>query len=324
VNALVPAGLRVAVTGPTGDIGRSLLRALEREPGVSQVVAMARRRFNPSELALTKTEYHRGDVLDRVAVDELVSDADVVVHLAFLTVAGREETDQINLDGSRTVFEAAVEAGASRLVYASHPSSQKATLEAALHEIVADSATDAYVFRPSIVAGADALALLQNIPYVALSELLRRYENPLTTAVRDALGRFPNLKPVLPDPGTSFQLVHHDDVADAFVLAVLGRGEPGAYDLAAPPPLRVSELAAQLGWYSFPMPESAVESLAELIARLPLLPAQAQWIETLRQPVLMDTTKARERLGFSPRHDGRETLQEMVQAAREKGLLQLG
>ena len=351
MSALVPAGLRVLVTGPTGDIGRSLLRALEREPAVSQVVAMARRGFDPAKLGLTKTEYHRGDVLDRVAVDELVDGADVVVHLAFLIVGGREETERINLDGSRTVFEAAVAAGAARLVYASsvaaygfgaenpsllsedarprgterhYYSAQKAKLEAALEQVVGPSATDVYVFRPSIVAGHDALALLQNLPYLQLFELMRRFQNPLTAAVLDTVARFPNLKPVLPDPGTPFQLVHHDDVANAFLAGVLGRGEPGVYNLAAPPPIRVSELAAELGWWSFPIPETAVESLSELVARLPLLPAQAQWIETLRQPVLVDTTKAREKLGWVPRHDGRETLRQMVVAARGRGLFDLG
>jgi UDP-glucose 4-epimerase len=351
VNALVPPGLRVVVTGPTGDIGRSLLRALEREPGVREVVAMARRGFDPAELGLTKTEYRRGDVLDRVAVEELVNGADVVVHLAFLIVGGREETEQINLDGSRTVFEASVAAGAARLVYTSsvaaygfcadnpplltedvpprgterhYYAAQKAKLESALNEVVIDSATDAYVFRPSVVAGPDALALLQNIPYLQLFELLRRFQNPLTAAVLDALARFPNLKPVLPDPGTPFQLVHHDDVAEALLAGVLGRGEPGVYNLAASPPIRVSELASELGWYSLPIPETAIESLSELVARLPLLPAQAQWVETLRQPVLVDTTKAREKLGWVPQHDGHDVLREMVAAARERGLLDLG
>ncbi|MBV8432281.1 MAG: NAD-dependent epimerase/dehydratase family protein [Solirubrobacterales bacterium] len=340
----------MAVTGPTGDIGRSLLRALEREPGVGRVVAMARRAFDPSELGLSRTEYRRGDVLDKVAVDELVAGADVVIHLAFLILGGREETEQVNLDGSRTVFEAAVAAGASRLVYASsvaaygfhadnpslltedlplrgterhYYSAQKAHLESALHEVVSDSATQPYVFRPSIVAGPDALALLQNIPYLQLAELVRRYQNPLTAALLEAVQRFPNLRPVLPDPGTRFQLVHHDDVAGAFTAAVLGRGEPGVYNLAGPGDLRVSDLARELGWYSLPVPRTALDSLAELVARLPLVPAQAQWIETLRQSVLMDTTKARRELDWEPRHDARETLQEMVQAARERGLLDL-
>lgn len=311
---------------------------------------MARRQFDPAAAGLNKTEYRRGDVLDRVAVDELVEGADVVVHLAFLIVGGHEETERINLEGSRTVFEAAVAAGAKRLVYASsvaaygfHPdnpspltedveprgserhyySAQKSKLEAVLGEVTDGSATSAYAFRPCIVAGPDALALIKNIPYVQLAELVRRYQNPLTATVLEAARRFPGLKPVLPDPGVPFQLVHHDDVASAFLAAVLGQGTPGAYNLAGPGELTMSELAAALEWHSFPIPATALDGAAELIARLPLVPAQAQWIESIRQPVLMDTGKARRQLDWQPRHDAQETLHQMVESAREQGLLGL-
>jgi nucleoside-diphosphate-sugar epimerase len=342
--------LKVAVTGPTGDIGRSVIRHLDASDGVGQVVAMARRQFDPAAAGLSKTEYRRGDVLDRVAVDELVAGADVVVHLAFLIVGGHEETERINIEGSRTVFEAAVAAGASRLIYASsvaaygfhaanpstltedvpargsdrhYYSAQKAKLEAVLAEVTDGSSTASYLFRPCIVAGPDALALIQNIPYVQLAELVRRYQSPLTATVVEAARRMPALKPVLPDPGVPFQLVHHDDVAAAFREAVLGRGTPGAYNLAGPGEIRMSELASALGWYSFPVPETALDSLAELIARLPLVPAQLQWIESIRQPVLMDTSKASRELGWEPHYDSRETLHAMVDAARDQGLLEL-
>jgi nucleoside-diphosphate-sugar epimerase len=311
---------------------------------------MARRPFDPAAEGLRKTEYQRGDVLDRVAVDELVAAADVVVHLAFLIVGGREQTELVNVEGSRTVFEATVAAGAARLVYASsvaaygfhsdnpplltedvpprgterhYYSAQKATLERVLSEVVEGTGTAGYVFRPCIVAGADALALIKNIPYVQLFELARRHQNPLSAALMQALERLPMLKPVLPDPGLPFQLVHHDDVARAMRSAVLGRGQPGVYNLAGPGELRMSELAEALGWYSVPIPEAALDGLAELVARLPLVPAQAQWIESLREPVLMDTAKARRELGWRPSHDAHETLDEMVQAARSQDLLGL-
>jgi nucleoside-diphosphate-sugar epimerase len=344
------SGLKVAVTGPTGDIGRALVRCLDSSDGVAQVVAMARRQFDPDASGLNKTEYRRGDVLDRVAVDELVAGADVVVHLAFLIVGGHQDTERINLEGSGTVFEAAVAAGARRLVYASsvaaygfhadnpplltedvpprgterhYYSAQKAKLEAALREATDGSSTAAYVFRPCIVAGPDALALISNIPYVQLAELVRQHQSPLTAAVIEAARRFPGLKPVLPDPGTPFQLVHHDDVASAFRAAVMGQGAPGAYNLAGEGELTMSQLARALGWYSFPVPDTALDGAAELIARLPLVPAQAQWIESIRQPVLMDTSKARRELGWEPRYDALETLRQMVDAAREQGLLGL-
>ena len=43
---------------------------------------------------------------------ELVGDADVVVHLAFLIMGNARETRAVNLEGSRNVFQAALSAGA--------------------------------------------------------------------------------------------------------------------------------------------------------------------------------------------------------------------
>ncbi len=302
---------------------------------------MARRPFDPAEHGLRKTEYRRGDVLDRQSVAEFVEGADVVVHLAFLIVGGLSDTEQINLEGSRNVFEAAVAAGSRRLVYASsvaaygfhednpplltedvpprgtdrhYYSAQKAALEGVLAEIVDQAETDAYVFRPCIVAGSDALALLENIPYIKLSD---RMPGPLLRT----LELMPALKPVLPDPGIPFQLVHHDDVATAMRAAVLGRGSAGVYNLAGPGQLTMSDLADALGWYSVPIPELALGATAELLARLPFIPTEAQWIESVRTPVLMDTAKARRELRWRPRHDARETMREMVQAARDERLI---
>jgi len=333
--------LRVAITGPTGDIGRSLLRALDRSREIKEVNAMARRPFDPAEAGLRKTNYRLGDVLDRESLDSLVEGADVVVHLAFLILGDLEDTKRINLEGSRNVFEATVDAGVKRLVYASsvaaygfhvdnpspltedvrprgtdrhYYSAQKAQLEGVLEEVLGGSDTDGYVFRPCIVAGPDALLLLQNIPYVQVSE---RMPPP----IRRVLELMPALRPVLPDPGVPFQLVHHDDAANALRAGILGRGDPGVYNLAAEGTLTMSALADALGWYSVPLPEVALGATAELVARLPFLPAEAQWIESFRTPVLMDTSKARRQLRWRPRHNARETLQAMVDSARSEQLI---
>ena len=85
--------LKVAVTGPTGDIGRSLLRVLEHDDRVGSVVGMARRPFDPAAQGLTKTTYLQGDMTDRAAVDRLVAGADVVVHLAFIILAAADAHD---------------------------------------------------------------------------------------------------------------------------------------------------------------------------------------------------------------------------------------
>jgi UDP-glucose 4-epimerase len=333
--------LTVAVTGPTGDIGRSLLRLLDRHPRVGRIAAMARRRFDPATEGLHKVQYRRADVLDAGAVREVIAGADVVVHLAFMIMGGAQDTTEINLTGSRNVFGAAIDAGVARLVYASsvaaygfgpdnppvltedleprgtqrhYYSAQKAELELALRELLGGSDVAAYVFRPCIVAGPDAVTLVETIPYVQLSD-------KMPAPILRALEFMPMLRPVIPDPGIPFQLVHHDDVASALEAAVLGRGEPGVYNLAADGTLTFADLADALGWYSIPVPELAVGAAAELVARLPFVPAEAQWIESARRPVIMDTTRARTLLGWAPRHDARETLEAMVQAWRSEQLI---
>jgi nucleoside-diphosphate-sugar epimerase len=113
-------GLTVAVTGPTGEIGISAVHALENDPAVERIIGMARRPFDPSAHGWTKTVYRQGDILDRDAVDSLVADADVVVHLAFIIMGSREESSHVNLEGTRNVFEATVDAARpQRLVYTS-------------------------------------------------------------------------------------------------------------------------------------------------------------------------------------------------------------
>jgi UDP-glucose 4-epimerase len=327
-RAAAVTGLTVAVTGPTGEIGKPFIAALEKAPEreIARIVGMARRPFDPAEHGWKRTEYRQGDVLDRAAVDALVADADVVVHLAFIVVRASSDTRDINVEGSRNVFAATAAAGAKRLVYASsvaaygfpddadglltedvparghprHPySAQKAEVEGVLSEALAGSDTDAYVFRPCIVAGPEAPALVDAVPHLGLRRRLPGVLRPLL---------------LLPDPGVPFQLVHHDDVALALRAGVLGRGAPGAYNLAAPGELRMRDLAAALGLRSVPVPHAAVEAAAHAVALSPWAPAEATWIEAARRPVLMDTSKARRELRWRPRYDAQETLRETVAA----------
>jgi UDP-glucose 4-epimerase len=319
-------GLTVAVTGPTGDLGRAFIRTLERSREVERIIGMGRRPFDPAAHGWKRTEYRRGDVLDRASVETLVEGADVVVHLAFIVVKASAETRHINVEGSRNVFEAAVAAGAQRLVYASsvaaygfaevdglltedlpalgharHPySAHKAEVEAVLADALAPGETDAWVLRACIVAGPDAPTFVEQARWPD------RLPGPLGTLARAVA--------VLPDAGVPFQLVHHDDVATALRAGVLGRGEPGAYNIAADGEVTMRDLARALGYHTIPMPRPAVEAASEVVARLPFLPEEAAWIEALRRPVLMDTSKARRLLKWRPRYDAMQTLELTINA----------
>ena len=335
---MATTGLTVAVTGPTGDLGVSIVDALERSRSVKRIVGMARRPFEPGDRGWRKTEYRQGDVTDDASVRDLVQGADVVVHLAFAILSASDTTRDLNVDGSRRVFEQAAKVGVDRICYASsvaaygfhddnpdwlteeipprgspaHPySHQKAEVERVLGEVLLrHSGTSAYVFRPCIVAGPEARTMLQEIPYFRLGDAM-------PDAVARLLGSLPVLKPVLPDPGSRFQLVHEEDVASAFVAGVRGVGDPGPYNLAGGGTLTMSDLADALGWYSVPVPKLALDATAEIATRLPLMPEQVAWIHSVKKPVLMKTDRAKKQLKWRPQHPSRRTLDGMVQAHRE-------
>src|ERR687894_433187 len=116
---MATTGLTVAVTGPTGDLGLAIVDALERSRSVRRIVGMARRPFEPGDRGWRKTEYRQGDVTDDASVRDLVQGADVVVHLAFAILSASDDTRDLNVDGSRRVFEHAAKADVERLCYAS-------------------------------------------------------------------------------------------------------------------------------------------------------------------------------------------------------------
>jgi len=333
--------LKVAVTGPTGEIGKPLMSELERRADVGTVLGMARSPFDPAEEGWKKVSYRRGDILDRGALAALFDGVDVAVHLAFAIFGGREETRRINLQGTRNTFEAAITAGVKRLVYASsvaaygfHPenpqpltedvpprgsegfyySHQKAELEDLLDELLLDSEVEAYVFRPCLGGRRRAtMGIEQTVEAVRVGDPV-----PL---VRKGVEMLPLVRPILPDPGMSFQLVHHDDVAQAMAAAICGDGPPGAYNLAGDGEIRVRDIAGELGWRWVPVPRPAVSIGTAAARRLSFASPKLEWAIAADTPVLMDTEKARRDLGWKPRHDAQETLTETVAGARDKGLL---
>ena len=322
-------GLTVAVTGPTGEIGISAVDALERESAITRIVGMARRPFDPASRGWVKAEYRQGDILDRGSVDALVADADVVVHLAYLIMGSRAQSRRTNLQGSRNVFEATAAADRPvRLVYTSsvaaygyhsdnpvpltedvptrgskehYYSEQKAECEALLRTTTDGSGLEVYVLRPCIVAGPKATALADSMPW-------RQFRERLPAVLRPAAGLIEGMLPLMPDPGVTMQLVHHDDVAAAIALAVSGAGAPGAYNLAGDGEISLREVAEATGTRSIRVPRILAVAASRVVAGLPMLPAAAEWIHVVRSSVVVDTSRAKNELGWRPQYTSRETL----------------
>lgn len=324
------AGLTVAVTGPTGTFGLALMPLLQADDRVERVIGIARRPFDPEERGWSKMEYRRGDVRDVDALRTSFENADVVVHLAFLIVGGgKETTHAINVEGTLNAFRAAAEGGARRFVYASSIAAygfhsdnpvgmteewatrpadrlfyaqEKAELEHLLEEEAASQPQTAlYLLRPPVVLGPDAVGAKVSVPTVL---------QPLVRGVGAGLRRLPGLPALVPD--LPFQLIHQEDVAEALRLCVVGAGPPGAYNIAADDVVTGVDVARELGLRAVRVPGRPVAAAARAVSNLPFLPSSAQWIEAISHPAIMDTTKAKTRLGWTPRHSAIESLRATV------------
>jgi nucleoside-diphosphate-sugar epimerase len=329
--------LTVVVTGPTGTFGFGLVPLLESEPRIGQVVGIARRPFDPREHGWTKMEYRRGDVRDPDALRDAFEGADAVVHLAFMITgrASAEAIRAINIEGTLNAFRAAREEGAKRFVYASsvaaygfHPDNpvgmteewptrpaarlfyarEKAELEELLDEEASTTAQPAlYLLRPPIVLGPHAVGAKDALPRIVaragsrLLDLVNRLPIPVPMVAADV----------------KMQFIHEADVGQALLKCVLGEGPPGAYNIAGDGILTATDVIRELGLSPIPIPARVVHRAARAAASLPrppLAPPATEWVEALSHPAIMDTTKAREVLGWRPRYTAIEALRETVRA----------
>jgi nucleoside-diphosphate-sugar epimerase len=113
-------------------------------------------------------------------------------------------------------------------------------------------------------------------------------------------------------PSLPMQFIHEEDVGRALVQCIVAAGPPGAYNIAGDGVLTAPDVAREFGALPIPFPAAPAQAAARAFSRLPFLPPVAEWVEAAGRPAIMDTTKARERLGWRPRYSGLEALRDTL------------
>jgi UDP-glucose 4-epimerase len=315
-------GVKVVVVGATGNVGTAVVRALTADDRVSEIVGLARRR---PEWEPPKTTFVAADV----ARDDLVPHlrgADAVVHLAWLFHPTHRPTVtwQANAVGSARVFAAASAAGVGALVYASSvgaysPGPGRRVDESwPTHSVptAAYGREKAYVERllDTFEARHPDIRVVRLRPAFifqrqAASEQRRIFAGPLLPSALLRPGRLP----VVPWPaGLRFQALHANDVAEAYRLAVVGNGR-GAYNVAADPVIDAASIGAVLGSSVVPVPGPLARIGLTAAWRLHLVPAEPALLDLALQLPLLDTTRIRTELGWSPTVSSFDALREVLQ-----------
>lgn len=307
--------MRVVVTGGSGQLGTVLVRRLLLDRAIEKVVVLDVR---PPIVASRKVEFLRADVRDP-GIARHLEGAAAVFHLAFLVTQAAEPGvfEAVNVEGSKNVLRAAAAAGASSVVYASSIAAH-GVVPGHPVPIVEGTPRRRQAELPYAAAKFDVEAFLDELepshPEVAFCRLRpvilagRRMEHSLGSALRAGL------VPDLGDP--SVPMVWDEDVAQAAVLAMKQRAR-GAFLLAADDPLPAAEIAAAAGLRRVPVPRGALRRGVGLARRLGLgMREDPAWLELEPMDLRVSSRRAREELGWKPRHPtGRDVARALGAAA---------
>jgi len=319
--------VKVVVVGATGNVGTSVLAALAGEPLVESVVGLARRL---PRATFPKTRFAAADV----ARDDLVplfAGADAVVHLAWLIQPSRDRARlrAVNVEGSRRVFDAVAAAGVPALVYASSIGVYSPGPDGPVDESwPRDGVPGAWYAQHKAETERLLDALEARHPGLRVVRLRYTYAMKREAASgqrRLFFGPFlptslfrPRLFPAVPDvPGLTVQLVHSDDVGDAYRRAIVSESARGPFNLAADPPLTPREIARTLHSRTVPLPRAVLRTAAAATWRARLQPTSPDWVDLALGVPVLDTARARTELGWQPRRTAQETLLEWFAGLRE-------
>ena len=321
--------------GASGNLGSALLRRVQREPAVTEIVGVSRR--VPDDVApYSGVEWHPVDIGEagtdarastRSRLGDAIRGADAVVHLAWALQPNRDERRlrSVNVLGTTAVLDAVERERIPHLLVASSvgayspgpktgrvdeswPTGGLQTSHYARHKAMNERQFDGFErahpsvvltrMRPGLVFQADAAV-----------EVARLFAGPLVP--KRLLGRI--RLPVVPLPSRMVsQVVHADDVADAFWRAI-ERSAGGAFNLAAEPVVTPQVLATAIGGRAVPIRQNVVRSLIWASWKARLQPTDPGWLDIATSVPVMSTERARALLGWVPTVSSSDAIDEMLE-----------
>jgi UDP-glucose 4-epimerase len=320
--------VNVAVTGATGNVGTAVVTALRRSQDVERVVAVARRlpeADDQPDVTWVSADIARDDLT------RLLAGADVLVHLAwrFQPTRNPRDTWRSNVVGSTRTFEAARDAGVTAIVHASSVGAYSPFDPADPDRCVGEDwptdaiPTAAYGTQKSYLertldafelAHPDIRVVRIRSAFVfqraAAPEQRRIFAGPLLP------GRLLRLLPFAPVPtGLRFQTVHAEDLAAVYTAAVL-MPVSGAFNVAADPVVRASELAQVLRTRAVALPAAVIRAGLATAFRTRLTPAEPGLLDLFLSLPLLDTARARSVLSWEPQHSSTDALTAFIEGLR--------
>ena len=317
--------MKALVTGANGFTGSHLVKALEQRGDA--VIGFVRKSSNLDRISSCNLQLVYGDITDRDTLATAMTGVDWVFHTAAyveLGLVNAAHMEQVNVEGTRAVLEAAQAAGVSKMVYCStigvFGDTKGQVVDETFQRTQADfsSAYDRTKYQAQQLV--DRFAA-QGLPVVSIlpSGIFGSDDPHFGPVMKQFLKG--GLK-VWAGGDRITGIVHVDDLVEAMILAAQ-KGKPGEHYIISAGDLSTREMFNLLSQQTgIPVPREAPKPLVRLEGNvLDIIGRLFNWQPPLSRErvhyvydrcVRVDATKARQQLGWHPRSVA-ETLQGIVE-----------
>jgi len=310
--------MKIIVTGCASHVAQACLPVLLDDPRIKKITGID---LKPSTIRHSNYQEHIADIRSNDLTRHFV-DIDAVIHLAFIVNNGllgkqrfdREYIRDVNVAGSRNIFQLAAEHNVKTLVHFS---------SAIVYGMSAEN--------PPFIDESHALNSLRNFYYsedkVAVEQYLDEFEK-LHTQIRVlrlrphvVLGQHtqPLVKTLLnlpfyflfPDPQPLTQCVSEMDVASAMLQSLFSDAH-GGFNLATDQVASFHLIQKHLRNYALPVPYQLARFFHRAAWRYTGRYGDPGWLECMQYPLTIDNEKAKRELKWKPTLDLFECLDATV------------
>ncbi|NVM52417.1 MAG: NAD-dependent epimerase/dehydratase family protein [Candidatus Helarchaeota archaeon] len=306
----------VAITGICSGLGRALVPKLQDDKLVEKIIGIDIVDYEGNS---EKIEFIKMDVRDAEIARALKS-VDILFHLAFIVIPKKfpklKEIYEINVNGSKNVFQAAAQNEVKKIIYISSQAVYGHVPECP--KIVRENAPRLGIKTKNLYYS-HTKALVEKYldkfekTYPNISVI--RFRPPVITGINfmpnlrifSLVGKKRTIFPVKRKQRPSFQLIHEDDLTDALMLAVK-KDIRGAFNVGGRilPDLR-SFLKQRFDISIIPIPNFLLHFLLPLGKIWPIL----SWVQALKHSSLLNVEKAEKELGWKAKYSTAQCIEKL-------------